>query len=108
MCNDMKDRWKLRKPWRFIFAIPLFIIFLALAGYIFMNLWNAVIPDIFNIKQIEFWQAIGLIIISRILFGGIGHAHHHHHRFGARHWECRKKENANDKEAESGLTGLND
>jgi len=38
----------------------------------FMLLWNLIIPDIFGIKTINFWQAAGLLLLSRLLFGGMG------------------------------------
>jgi hypothetical protein len=33
-----------------------------------MWLWNAFIPDIFGLKEISFWQAFGLSLLSGILF----------------------------------------
>jgi hypothetical protein len=53
---------------------------LALVSYIVMLLWNALMPDIFHLGLITFWQAAGLLILSKILFGfGKGG----HHRGGA-------------------------
>ncbi|WP_281227094.1 hypothetical protein [Flavobacterium aquiphilum] len=45
------------------------------AGFSFavMLLWNALIPDIFGLGIISFWQALGLLVLSRLLFGGHGH-----------------------------------
>ena len=37
-----------------------------------MLLWNALIPSIFGLATINFWQALGLFVLSRILFGGFG------------------------------------
>ena len=37
-----------------------------------MLLWNLVIPGIFGLSCINFWQAAGLLILSRLLFGGVG------------------------------------
>lgn len=48
-----------------------------------MLLWNLLIPEIFGLKIINFWQAAGLFILSRIMFSsfwGGGKHHHHHHR----------------------------
>jgi hypothetical protein len=39
-------------------------------GLIVSGLWNALMPAIFGLQAINFWQAIGLLILSRILFGG--------------------------------------
>ncbi len=50
--------------------------FLAMAaGFsaIVMLLWNWLIPAIFGLITINFWQALGLLLLIRILFGGFGH-----------------------------------
>jgi hypothetical protein len=51
-------------------------------GLAVMLLWNALVPSIFGITAIDFWQALGLLALCRILFGsfGVGHrigAHFH-------------------------------
>src|SRR6266567_1146712 len=40
-------------------------------GFIVMNLWNWLAPDVFGARPIDFWQAIGLLVLSRILLGGV-------------------------------------
>ncbi len=47
-------------------------------GAITMLLWNWLIPGIFGISTINFWQALGLLVLCRILFSGMGG---HGHRF---------------------------
>ncbi|MDR3339132.1 MAG: hypothetical protein LBT25_03380 [Candidatus Symbiothrix sp.] len=46
----------------------------AIAGFsaITMLLWNWLVPGIFGFAAINFWQALGLLVLARILFGGIG------------------------------------
>ena len=46
----------------------------ATAGFsaITMLLWNALLPSIFGIACINFWQALGLLVLARVLFSGIG------------------------------------
>jgi hypothetical protein len=51
--------------------ILFFITATAVLGFVIMLLWNAIIPDLFDIPKITFWQALGLFILARILFGGI-------------------------------------
>ena len=46
--------------------------FAALFGFITMWLWNALIPEIFGLAVITYWQAVGLLILFKILFGGFG------------------------------------
>ncbi len=64
------------KKWIVIKAVK-FVLFAAAAaivfGYGITWLWNALIPEIFHLNTINFCQAIGLLILSRILFGGFGH-----------------------------------
>ncbi len=43
-----------------------------LFGYIVMLLWNWLIPAIFGLGIITFWQAVGIIILAKLLFGGFG------------------------------------
>jgi len=54
----------------------------ALLGYLVMGLWNGLMPPIFGLKAIHFWQAMGLLILTRILFGGfhLGHGGRYHRR----------------------------
>jgi hypothetical protein len=41
-----------------------------LFGFIVMNLWNAILPTVLHVSAISFWQAVGLLVLSKILFGG--------------------------------------
>ncbi len=60
------------------------IIALAIFGfsYITMELWNWLMPDIFGLKMITYWQALGLLILGKILFSGFGGKGGRHHRCG--------------------------
>ena len=42
-------------------------IVMVLLGYPVMLLWNWLVPEIFGLSEITFWQAIGLNILSTIL-----------------------------------------
>jgi len=44
---------------------------LALIVWVTMALWNWLITDIFGLKEIDYWQAAGLLVLSCILFKGI-------------------------------------
>jgi hypothetical protein len=55
---------------RFFFIIPfIFLVALPLLGYIVMLLWNAILPEVTGAKHITFWQALGLLVLCKILFG---------------------------------------
>lgn len=68
----------MRKKWWIIPAaiigIPLFIF---VGGEVVMHLWNWVLPSLFGWRMLTFWQALGLLALCRILFGGLG-GHHGH------------------------------
>lgn len=44
----------------------------ALFGFIVMNLWNGILPAVLGVSAITFGQALGILVLSRILFGGFG------------------------------------
>jgi hypothetical protein len=50
----------------------IFIATIALFGLAVMFLWNILLPGIFGLPLINYWQAAGLLVLARILFGGIG------------------------------------
>jgi hypothetical protein len=52
--------------------IALGIGFVILLGFVTMGLWNWLVPTLFAGPIITFWQAIGLFLLSKILFGGFG------------------------------------
>lgn len=41
-----------------------------LFGFIVMKLWNCLMPDVFGLPVISFIQALGLLLLSKILFSG--------------------------------------
>ena len=53
-----------------VFGILAMIFIVApLLGLFIQFLWNATIADIFDVKEIGFWQAVGLFILAKFLFG---------------------------------------
>ena len=53
----------------------------AALGLLLTGLWNCLMPAIFGLHTIRFWQALGLLLLARILFGGFHrHGHYFHHR----------------------------
>ena len=65
-----------RRLRRLIFIAPLAILgmllFIVIGGEIVLLLWNWLLPPLFGWRQITFWQALGLLALCRILFGGLG------------------------------------
>jgi len=62
----------------------------AVFGLVVMTLWNWLVPDLFGWRPIGFGQALGLLILTRLLFGGFrggpGHRLRWRHRVRER-WE---------------------
>jgi hypothetical protein len=56
-------------------GIAVAVLFAFLFGLIFKALWNALMPALFGLKAITYWQAVGLVLLAKILFGGPGHGH---------------------------------
>lgn len=54
-----------------IFKIILFVLIaLALFSLFVMRLWNWLMPTLFGLHMITYWQALGILVLSKILFGG--------------------------------------
>jgi Ca2+/H+ antiporter, TMEM165/GDT1 family len=47
------------------------VLAVAVFGLVTMTLWNWLMPDLFGLRPIGFGQAFGLLVLARILFGGI-------------------------------------
>ena len=64
----------MRRKWIFLgpLAILAILLFIAIGGVVVLQLWNWLLPPLFGWRQITFWQAIGILALSRILFGGFG------------------------------------
>ena len=64
----------MRKRW--IWLAPLivlgFALFAALGGVVVRELWNWLLPSLFGWRAITFWEALALLALCRILFGGFG------------------------------------
>lgn len=59
------------------FFLPLLVAGLFGISAIVMWLWNFVIPPVTGFSVISYWQAMGLFLLSRILFGGFKFRRHH-------------------------------
>jgi len=63
----MNRNFKCRK--RFIFIPFLAIAFVFLVSFLVMLLWNYTLPSIFGLTTITLWQAMGLFLLCKLLFG---------------------------------------
>ena len=81
--------------WIFVAAPLGFAAFIALGGWLVMLLWNWIAPALFNLREVTFWQALGLLALCRILFGGFGLGGHHrpnHRRRMRERWDAMSSE----------------
>ena len=64
---------------RFLMFLPVAVAFAALFGFVLMWLWNWLMPSLFGLHTIGYWQAVGIFFLSKLLFGGFrggrGHMH---------------------------------
>ena len=67
----MKPRLK-KLMWIAPLAMLGMLVFAFIGGEIVMYLWNWLLPPLFGWPRIGFWQALGLLALCRILFGGVG------------------------------------
>lgn len=101
--NCKKDYLKTAGPVKIIKMLFAGVTIAALFAFIFGKLvqflWNVTIADIFNLQDISYWQAVGILLLSRILVGGMGqckngngdHWHKHGHEMLERKLRCREK-----------------
>ena len=75
---------KQRRVLRFLKILAIGIVAMGVFGLLVMSLWNWLMPGLFGLPPITFWQAWGVLILSRILFGSFGGGNRHD-----RHWRAR-------------------
>ncbi len=62
---------KHRRSLKFFIIVPLAVLaFVTAFSAIVMWLWNAILPAVTGVHTITFWQAAGILILAKILFGG--------------------------------------
>jgi hypothetical protein len=59
------------------------VAFALIFGFVVRALWNWLMPSIFGLTTISYWQAFGLVILARLLVGSMGH--HGHERSSFKH-----------------------
>ena len=76
----------MRNIFKFRFAgILIILTMIAVFGAAVMLLWNALLPELFGLPVLNYWQAAGLLLLARILAGGLtsNFGHHYGHRNGS-------------------------
>lgn len=73
--------------WKTLKVLLFIVVAGALLGFIIMHLWNWLMPAIFGLGLITFWQALGLFVLGKLLLGGF-----HRHHGGRSRWNRRMQE----------------
>lgn len=63
---------RLSRPARFLLFVPLFALGVFVIGGIVMLLWNNVLTPVLHVSTVTFWQALGILVLSKILFSSFG------------------------------------
>lgn len=78
-----------RSRFWFVLLIPVAIF---LFGFITMSLWNSVLVAVLHVGAVTFWQALGILILCKILFGGFrGGGFGRHRRWGGEGFDKRRE-----------------
>jgi hypothetical protein len=70
----MRNEFGRRKGAHVAKFLVLGVVFVGAVGFATMQLWNCLIPELFHGPVISFWQALGLLLLGKLLFGW----HNHH------------------------------
>src|SRR5215216_2980074 len=54
------------------------VVAIAVIGGVTMYLWNWLVPELFSGPEVSFWQALGLLLLTKILFWSFGGKHRGH------------------------------
>jgi len=63
---------RLSRPARFFLFVPLFALGVFVFGEVVMLLWNNALVPVLHISTVSFWQALGILVLSKILFSSFG------------------------------------
>lgn len=63
-----------------VLGVSMAVIFAFAFGWLVMLLWNHLMPSLFGLTVITYWQAVGLLVLAKLLFGGFGHHCGHPHK----------------------------
>jgi hypothetical protein len=84
--NHSSSRRRPPGPIKFLFFLGFIALALLVLGNVIMFLWNEILVETTGVQPLNFWKAVGLLLLSRILVGGL--------RFGGskRSWSEKRKQ----------------
>ena len=92
-----------KKGFKYLFYGIFMLLFVAVFGFVVQYLWNWLMPDLFGLSELTYWKALGLLVLSKILFSGFGRKGHSHNGSGKHIWKRKfqqKWENMTEEERE--------
>lgn len=94
MEHQVKSKFEkvVKKVLKYILIAILAVVFLLLFSYGFMYLWNWLMPDVFGINKVTYWQAVGILVMAKIIFGGFGD--HDSHKKKKKSKKCRPRKSS--------------
>ncbi|WP_350284316.1 hypothetical protein [uncultured Croceitalea sp.] len=66
---ENKVKYYVTKIVKVIFFIVLALVLAFLIGYVVMRLWNWLMPELFGLPTVSYWQAVGVLVLAKIFFG---------------------------------------
>ena len=66
---EKKVERTVKKVVKVIAMVILGVVIFLLANYLLMRLWNWLMPDLFGVGTVTYWQALGVFILAKLLFG---------------------------------------
>ena len=66
---ESRVRTGVTKGVKIFFAVLFGILVFLLAIYALQLLWNWLMPDLFGLQTITYWQALGILVLAKLIFG---------------------------------------
>ncbi|HTZ75313.1 MAG TPA: hypothetical protein VMB47_15425 [Candidatus Aquilonibacter sp.] len=83
MMRAEEARWRTGRFVKTLMKVLIFLpILILVMGEVVLHLWNWLMPVLFHLPAVTFWQALGLLVLSWTLFGGLRGMGPRHRGFG--------------------------
>jgi Ca2+/H+ antiporter, TMEM165/GDT1 family len=96
--EKMENASSIKKVFIVIFFAGLMVVLVGVA----MMIWNAILPEVIGVTEVNYWQMLGILFLSKLLFGGnkFGSKNNKHKHKKSREWR-EKFKNMTDEEKET-------
>jgi hypothetical protein len=88
-----------------IVGVAFAVVFAFIFGLLVMVLWNWLMPMLFGLKEITYWQAFGIVILAKLLFAGFAPHRKDYNHFHPRSFDRRYGYDAEEKEDDAMMEG---